>query len=51
MDPSNYKVLSDEVLTINKPYLSGSGDFDIIVKNPAGWGSSNSISGFYFTAE
>tara|TARA_R100001463_G_scaffold70897_1_gene124644 strand:+ start:574 stop:1398 length:825 start_codon:yes stop_codon:yes gene_type:complete len=51
VDPSNYKILSDEVLTINIPYLSGSGDFDIIVKNPAGWGSSNSISGFYFTAE
>ena len=51
VDPNNYKILSDEVLTINIPYLSGSGNFDIIVKNPAGWGSSNSISGFYFTAE
>jgi hypothetical protein len=51
VDPNNYKILSDEVLTINIPYLSGSGDFDIIVKNPAGWGSSNSISGLYFIAE
>ncbi len=51
VDPSNYMILNDEVLTINIPYLSGAGDFDIIIKNPAGWGSSNSISGFYFTAE
>jgi hypothetical protein len=47
---SNIVVLTDEVMNITIPYLSGSGDVDIIVNNPAGWTSSRSISGFYFIA-
>lgn len=48
---SNYTVLSDNVMNITIPALSGDGKFDIIIKNPAGWSSTQSISGFYFTSE
>ena len=47
----NYTVLSDNTLSVNVPYLSGSGKVDIIIKNPAGWVSTASLSGFYMIAE
>lgn len=45
---SSYKILTDGVMTVEIPYLSGSGGVDIIVSNPAGWVTSNSLSGFTF---
>tara|TARA_R110002124_G_scaffold207932_3_gene374410 strand:- start:260 stop:1033 length:774 start_codon:yes stop_codon:yes gene_type:complete len=48
---SNFTILSDNVMNITIPTLSGDGEFDIIIKNPAGWGSTQSITGFYFTSE
>jgi len=48
---SNFTILSDNVMNITIPTLSGDGKFDIIIKNPAGWGSTQSIAGFYFTSE
>lgn len=48
---SNFTILSDNVMNITIPALSGDGKFDIIIKNPAGWGSTQSIAGFYFTSE
>lgn len=48
---SNFTILTDNVMNINIPALSGDGKFQIIVKNPAGWASTQSISGFHFTSE
>tara|TARA_R110000823_G_scaffold55987_6_gene136466 strand:- start:372 stop:1145 length:774 start_codon:yes stop_codon:yes gene_type:complete len=48
---SNFTILSDNVMNITIPALSGDGKFDIIIKNPAGWTSTQSIAGFYFTSE
>ena len=48
---SNFTILSDNVMNITIPALSGDGKFDIIIKNPAGWSSTQSIAGFYFTSE
>lgn len=47
----NYQVLSNNTLSLTFPYLSGSGDIDIIINNPAGWASSRTTSGVYFIAE
>lgn len=47
----NYKILSNNTLYVTVPYLSGSGNVDIIVNNPAGWTSTQTISGFYMIAE
>lgn len=48
---SNFTILSDNVMNITIPALSGDGKFDIIIKNPAGWSSTQSIAGFFFTSE
>lgn len=48
---SNFTILTDNVMNITIPALSGDGKFQIIVKNPAGWASTQSISGFHFTSE
>jgi len=48
---SNFTILTDNVINISIPALSGDGKFQIIVKNPAGWASTQSISGFHFTSE
>jgi len=45
---SSYEVLTDEVMSINLPYLSGTGSIDIIVNNPAGWATSHTFGGFTF---
>lgn len=47
----NYSILSNNTMYVTIPYLSGSGDVDIIIKNPAGWTSTKTISGFYMIAE
>jgi hypothetical protein len=47
----NYTVMSNNTMNITMPYLSGSGDVDIIINNPAGWTSTKTISGFYMIAE
>ena len=47
----NYTVMSNNTMSVNIPHLDGSGKVDIIVKNPAGWTSTSSISGFYMVAE
>lgn len=51
LSTENYKVLSNNTLSISIPPLSGSGNVDIIIKNPAGWTSTKTISGFYMIAE
>jgi hypothetical protein len=45
---SSYNVVNDGVITVNIPYLSGAGDFDIIVSNPAGWFTTYTLSSFSF---
>lgn len=47
----NYSILSNNTMYVTVPYLSGSGEVDIIIKNPAGWTSTKTISGFYMIAE
>lgn len=47
----NYQILSKDTLSLTFPYLSGSGEVDIIINNPAGWVSSRTTSGVYFIAE
>lgn len=47
----NYQILSKDTLSLTFPYLSGSGEVDIIINNPAGWVSSRTTSGTYFIAE
>jgi len=47
----NYTIMSNSTMNITMPYLSGSGDVDIIINNPAGWTSTKTISGFYMIAE
>lgn len=45
---SSYNVVNDNVMTVNIPYLSGSGDFNIIVSNPSGWFTTYTLSSFSF---
>lgn len=45
---SSYNILTDQTISINIPYLSESGDIDIIVNNPAGWTTTRKLSGFTF---
>ena len=47
----NYQILSKDTLSLTFPYLSGSGEVDIIINNPAGWASSRTTSEVYFIAE
>lgn len=51
LSKSNYTVMSNNTMSVTLPPLSGSGNVDIIIKNPAGWTSSETISGFYMIAE
>lgn len=48
LTPSYYTILGDTAISINVPYLSGSGNIDFVVNNPAGWYSSFSLSSFSF---
>jgi len=45
----SYSILTDNIMTISLPPLTGSSDFNIIVNNDAGWGSSYDINNFTFT--
>lgn len=45
---SSYNILTDEVMSVDIPYLSGSGNVDIIINNPAGSVTTHSLSGFTF---
>ena len=45
---SSYTIVSDEIISVNIPYLSLSGSVDIIINNPSGWVTSHSLSGFTF---
>ena len=51
LDDSAWQVMSDAAMNITFPYLSGSGNLDLIIKTPAGWKSSSEIDGFYFIAD
>lgn len=46
--PNYYDIVTDGVLTVRTPWLSGSGNFDLIVINPVGWTSTYNISSFSF---
>lgn len=48
LNPSQYNILNDDMLSINLPYLSGSGSFNFIINNEAGWTSSYTINNFTF---
>tara|TARA_R110000803_G_scaffold100559_4_gene168628 strand:- start:500 stop:1279 length:780 start_codon:yes stop_codon:yes gene_type:complete len=48
---SSWNVITDQVMNVTFPFLSGSGRVDLIIKNPAGWKTSADIDGFYFNAE
>jgi hypothetical protein len=49
LNTSQYDVLSDNIITLDLSHLSGSGTFNIVVSNPAGWGSTYDINSFTFT--
>lgn len=44
-----YKVLTDNILTISLPKLSGTSNFNFIISNDAGWDTSYNINNFTFT--
>ena len=48
---SSYTVQSDTVMNINLSNLNAPGTFQVVVKNPAGWTSTGSLSGVSFTTE
>ena len=43
-----YNIIDNNIMTLNLSTLSGSGNFNIIISNPAGWVSSSSINNFTF---
>ena len=45
---SSYNILTDGVMSVDIPYLSGSGNVDIVVNNPAGSVTTRKLSGFTF---
>lgn len=49
LNTSQYDVLSDNIITLDLSHLSGSGTFNIVVSNPAGWDSTYDINSFTFT--
>ena len=49
LDAQYYNLLSDNILTIDLPPLTGACDFNIIVNNDAGWVNSYTINSFTFT--
>lgn len=48
INSSRYTILADNMLSIGLPYLSGSGNFNFIINNEAGWVSSYTINNFTF---
>ena len=49
INPTRYNVLSDNIMTLDLSPLTGVGNFNIIINNEAGWGSSYNINNFTFT--
>jgi len=43
-----YRILSDSVIALSLPDIDGTGKFDIIVNNPAGWRSSYDVDQHHF---
>lgn len=46
---SQYSILNDSMISLDLSKLQGAGSFNIIINNPAGWGSTYSINSFTFT--
>jgi hypothetical protein len=46
---SKYNILNDNMISLDLTSLSGSGDFNIVINNPAGWASTYTINNFTFT--
>ena len=44
-----YEILTDNILTISLPKLSGASNFNFIISNDAGWDTSYNINNFTFT--
>lgn len=49
LDSQYYNILSDNMLTISLPALTGACNFNFIVNNEVGWSSSYNINNFTFT--
>jgi hypothetical protein len=43
---SSYNILNNNTILLNLPTLSGSGNLDIVITNPAGYASINKSLGF-----
>lgn len=46
---SLYSIHNDNMISLDLSKLTGTGDFNIIINNPAGWVSSYSVNSFTFT--
>lgn len=46
---SSYKILNDNMIDLDLSQLSGTGVFNIVINNPAGWVSTYDINSFTFT--
>ena len=49
LTPSSYNIISDNLLSVNIPYLSGSGKVDILLFAPQGYFSTFSMNNFHFS--
>ena len=45
---NNYTILSDNIISVSLPTLTGSGSFNFIVSNEAGWATSYTTNNFKF---
>lgn len=46
---NNFKILNDNIITVNMPVLTSYGDFNFVVINEAGYDTTYSAYGTYFT--
>jgi hypothetical protein len=49
LDSSQYSIVDNNIMTIDLSSLSGSGVFNIVINNIAGWTSTHTINNFTFT--
>jgi hypothetical protein len=49
LSPSSYNIINDNLLSVNIPYLSGSGKVDILLFAPQGCFSTFSMNNFHFS--
>jgi hypothetical protein len=49
LDPSYYNVVDNNIMTIDLSTLSGSGTFNVVINNTAGWVSTYAINNCTFT--